>query len=137
VASLASSAYGTKFYIGASLIPELVSLDGLGSAADTVDTSAMDGDGYSSEVTTIKRNSPITMICNYVPGNAIQESLKTQYDNSTQTAYSVVLSGTSPSTWSFNARVSRWQMQPLGVNTAQQLSVIFNPVGVITISGGA
>jgi hypothetical protein len=135
MASQARSAYGTIFKIGNDEIPEVVSIEGLGSRADTVDTSAMDGSGYSSEVTTIKRNNPITLTVNYIPGNSIQDSLKAQYDAGSLTAYSVTVSGSPSASWNFDARVSQWQLNPLGVNTAQQLAVVFNPNGPILISG--
>lgn len=130
----ARSAYGTQLKIGANVIPELINIDGLGSRTDLVDVSAHDGSGYSSEIATIKRNNPITLTCNYVPGNTIQNSLKAQYDAGTSTAYSVVLPGTPVATWSFNAVVSQWQLNPLPVNSVPQLAVILNPDGPITIT---
>jgi hypothetical protein len=134
LATQARSAYGSQFKIGASVVPEVVNIDGLGSRADLVDVSAHDGNGYSSEIATIKRNNPITLTCNYVPGNAIQASLKTQYDAGTSTAYSVVLPGSPAATWSFNAIVSQWQLNPLPVNGVPQLAIVVNPDGVITIT---
>lgn len=134
MATLARSAYGTQFRIGASVVPEVVNIDGLGSRTDLIDVSAHDGSGYSSEIATIKRNNPITLTMNFVPANATQALLKTQYDAGTSTAYSVVLPGSPTSTWTFNAVVSQWQLNPLPVNSAPQLAVIFNPDGPITIS---
>jgi hypothetical protein len=132
--TLARSAYGAQFKIGTNVLPEVINIDGLGSRTDLVDVSAHDGSGYSSEVATIKRNNPITVSCNYIPGNTIQNSLKAQYDAGTSSAYSVVLPGTPTSTWSFNAIVSQWQLNPLPVNSVPQLAVIFNPDGPITIT---
>lgn len=132
--TLARSAYGSQFKIGADLVPEVINIDGLGSRTDLVDVSAHDGSGYSSEIATIKRNNPITLTMNYVPGNTIQNSLKTQYDAGTSTSYSVTLPGSPVATWTFNAVVSQWQLNPLPVNSVPQLSVIFNPDGPIVIS---
>jgi hypothetical protein len=130
----ARSAYGTTFRIGSNVVPEVVNIDGLGSRTDLVDTSAHDGSGYSSEVATIKRNNPITLTANYIPGNTIQNSLKAQYDAGTSTSYSVTLPGTPAAVWTFNAVVSQWQLNPLPVNSVPQLAVIFNPDGPIVIS---
>jgi hypothetical protein len=130
----ARSAYGTIFKIGVNTIPEVVNIDGLGSRTDLVDVSAHDGSGYSSEIATIKRNNPITVTCNYVPGNTIQNSLKAQYDAGSSTSYSVTLPGTPSAVWSFSAVVSQWQLNPLPVNSVPQLAVIFNPDGPITIT---
>ncbi len=132
--TLARSAYGTVFKIGINTIPEVINIDGLGSRTDLVDTSAHDGSGYSSEIPTIKRNNPITVTCNYVPGNTIQNSLKDQYDAGTSTSYSVTLPGSPAATWTFNAIVSQWQLNPLPVNSVPQLAIIFNPDGPIVIS---
>jgi hypothetical protein len=99
-----------------------------------VDVSAHDGGNYSSEIATIKRNNPITVTCNYVPGNTIQNSLKAQYDAGTSTSYSVTLPGTPAAVWTFNAIVSQWQLNPLPVNSVPQLAIIFNPDGPIVIS---
>ena len=132
--TLARSAYGSQFKIGADLVPEVINIDGLGSRTDLVDVSAHDGSGYSSEIATIKRNNPITLTMNYVPGNTIQNSLKTQYYAGTSTSYSVTLPGSPVATWTFNAVVSQWQLNPLPVNSVPQLSVIFNPDGPIVIS---
>lgn len=130
----ARSAYGTVFKHGVTTLPELINLDGVGSRTDLVDVSAHDGSGYSSEIATIKRNNPITATFNYVPGNAAQNALKTEYDNGTSSAYSVTLPGTPVAVWSFNAVVSQWQLNPLPVNSVPQLAVIFNPDGPITIT---
>lgn len=134
MATQARSAYGTTLRIGANVVPELINLDGLGSRTDLVDVSAHDGNGYSSEIATIKRNNPITATLNYVPGNSIQNSLKTQYDAGSSTSYSVTLPGSPVATWTFNAVVSQWQLNPLPVNSVPQLSVILNPDGPIIIS---
>lgn len=134
MATLARSAYGTSLRIGASVVPELVNLEGLGSRTDLFDVSSHDGAGYSSEIAGLKRNNPITATMNYIPGNTIQAQLKTQYDNGTSTAYSVVIPGTPVATWAFNAVVSQWQLNPLGVSTAPQLVAILNPDGPITIT---
>jgi hypothetical protein len=130
----ARSAYGTVLKIGLNIIPELINIDGLGSRTDLVDVSAHDGSGYSSEIATIKRNNPITLTANYVPGNTIQNSLKAQYDAGTSTSYSVTLPGSPAATWTFNAVVSQWQLNPLPVNSVPQLAVILNPDGPIVIS---
>jgi hypothetical protein len=132
--TLARSAYGSAFKIGASTVPEVVNIEGLGSRTDLFDVSAHDGSGYSSQIATIKRDNPITVTMNYVPGNATQALLKAQYDAGTSTAYSVVVPGSPTATWSFNAVVSQWQLNPLSVSNAPQLAVIFNPDGVITIT---
>lgn len=134
MATQARSAYGTQFRIGANLVPEVVNIDGLGSRTDLQDVSAHDGSGYSSEIATIKRNNPITLTANYIPGNSIQNSLKTQYDAGSSTSYSVTLPGSPVATWTFNAVVSQWQLNPLPVNSVPQLSVIFNPDGPIVIT---
>src|SRR5580765_4155833 len=107
MATQARSAYGTLFKIGINTIPEVINIDGLGSRTDLVDVSAHDGSGYSSEISTIKRNNPITATMNYVPGNTIQNSLKAQYDAGTSTSYSVTLPGTPAAVWTFNAIVSQ------------------------------
>ena len=134
MATLARSAYGSAVKIGASTIPEVVNIEGLGSRTDLFDVSAHDGSGYSSEIAGLKRNNPITITANYVPGNSIQAQLKAQYDAGTSTAYSVVIPGTPVATWAFNAVVSQWQLNPLGVSTAPQLVAILNPDGPITIT---
>jgi hypothetical protein len=130
----ARSAYGTQLLIGANVLPEVINIDGLGSRTDLVDTSAHDGSGYSSEIPTIKRNNPITVTANYIPGNTIQNSFKAQYDAGSSTAYSVVLPGTPTATWTFNAIVSQWQLNPLPVNSVPQIVAILNPDGPIVIS---
>lgn len=130
----ARSAYGAQFKIGANIVPEVINIDGVGSRADLLDVSAHDGGGYSSNIPTIKRNNPITVTMNYVPGNANQALLKTQYDNGTSTAYSVVVAGSPTVTWAFNAYCSQWQLNPLPVNGVPQIVAVFNPDGAITIT---
>lgn len=50
-------------------IVELTNVEGAGSTADVVDTSAHDGNGYSSQVTTLKRTNQMQLSVNLVPGN--------------------------------------------------------------------
>lgn len=50
-------------------VVELTNVEGAGSTADTVDTSAHDGNGYSSQVTTLKRTNQMQLTVNLVPGN--------------------------------------------------------------------
>lgn len=134
MATLARSAYGTQLKIATNVVPEVINVDGVGSRTDLVDVSAHDGSGYSSEIATIKRNNPITVTMNYVPGNTIQNSFKAQYDAGTSASYSVTLPGTPTAVWTFNAIVSQWQLNPLPVNSVPQIVAILNPDGPIVIS---
>lgn len=131
----ARAAIGSTLMIGASVVPEVLSIGDVGSQADLVDVTSLDAPGgYSSEIVTIKRNNPIPVVMNYVPGNAIQQQFKAQFDAGTSANYSVVVAGTPSVTWAFAARVSQWQLAPLAVNSAVQVNATLNPDGVITIT---
>lgn len=50
-------------------IAELTDVQGAGSSTDLIDTSAHDGSGYSSQITTLKRTNTLQLNVNLVPQN--------------------------------------------------------------------
>lgn len=54
-------------------IAELTDVQGAGSTTDLVDTSAHDGSGYSSQITTLKRTNTLQLNVNLVPGHATHD----------------------------------------------------------------
>ena len=131
----ARAALGSGLLLGATLVPEVVSIGAVGSQADTVDVTALDAPGgYSSEIVTIKRNNPIPVVMNYVPGNAIQAQFKAHFDAGTAASFTVISAGVPQANWAFTARVSQWQLADLAVNAAVQINATIIPDGLITIT---
>jgi hypothetical protein len=54
-------------------IAELRNVTGAGSRADLIDVSAHDGNGYSSEIASLKRTNELQLDINLVPGNATHD----------------------------------------------------------------
>lgn len=56
-------------------IVELTNVQDAGSRTDLIDTSAHDGNGYSSQVATLKRTNQMRLDVNLVPGNPTHDEL--------------------------------------------------------------
>ena len=89
--TLATAATGTIVKIATVTIPELRNATDIGMAFAMVDVSAHDGDGWSSNIPTLKRGKPITLEINYVPANAAHQALFTAAQTRASTAFTVTL----------------------------------------------
>jgi Phage tail tube protein, TTP len=134
MATQATAATGTIVKISTVTIPELRNATDIGMAFAMVDVSAHDGDGWSSNIPTLKRGKPITLELNYVPGNAAHQSLFTAAQTRASTPFTVTLPTTGNPTWSFNAFVGDIGIPAVPVDGALPLRVVLTPDGQMTFA---
>jgi hypothetical protein len=134
VPTLATAATGVQVKIGALVIAELRNATDIGMGFAMVDVSAHDGNGWSSNIPTLKRGKPITLELNYVPGNASHQALFTAAQNRASTAFSVVLPTAGNPTWTFNAFVGDIGIPATPVDGALPLRVIITPDGTMSFA---
>ena len=132
--TLATAATGVQVKIATVLIPELRNATNIGMAFAMVDVSAHDGDGWSSNIPTLKRGKPITLELNYVPGNAAHQALFTAAQARAWTAFTVTLPTTGNPSWSFNAFVGDIGIPAVPVDGALPLRVVLTPDGAMTFA---
>lgn len=75
-------------------IAELTDVQGAGSTTDLIDTSAHDGSGYSSQITTLKRTNTLQLNVNLVPGHPTHDEdtgLLSLYNSSAMRHWLLVL----------------------------------------------
>lgn len=129
----AKAAYGIELRIGPTTIPELVSLSDVGGAFGVVDTSAHDGDGWSSRIPTLLDGGVVRAVLNFVPADPTHVALRTAMLARASTAMSVVFPGGSP-TWTFNAFVTSYRIPTAGVNDPLRLNVDLQIDGPINMA---
>jgi Phage tail tube protein, TTP len=132
--TLATAATGTIVKIATVTIPELRNATDIGMAFAMVDVSAHDGDGWSSNIPTLKRGKPITLEINYVPANSAHQALFTAAQTRASTAFTVTLPTTGNPTWSFNAFVGDIGIPAVPVDGALPLRVILTPDGAMVFA---
>ena len=130
----AVAATGTIVRIATVVIPELRNATDIGMAFAMVDVSAHDGDGWSSNIPTLKRGKPITLELNYIPGNAAHAALFTAAQTRASTAFTVTLPTTGNPTWSFAAFVGDIGIPAVPVDGALPLRVILTPDGAMVFA---
>jgi hypothetical protein len=123
--------------IGSSLkstgveIPELTSVGAIGLTTTLVDTTALDSNGYSSQIPTLQSGGTIPCIGNYVPNNSIQNGLRL-LQNSRVSGPFVFTYPNALGTASFSAFVANWKLQPITPTTALQFTFDLVVDGAIT-----
>lgn len=86
-----------------STIAEVTKVQRSGSKMDLVDVTNMDSIGaYREKLATLLDGGEISFDANYVPSDATQVSLQSQFDNRTLSNWKIVLPG-ARGTWSFKA----------------------------------
>jgi hypothetical protein len=134
LATLATAATGTIVKIATVVIPELRNATDIGMTFAMVDVSAHDGNGWSSNIPTLKRGKPITLEINYVPANAAHQALFTAAQTRASTAFTVTLPTTGNPTWSFQAFVGDIGIPAVPVDGALPLRVVITPDGSMTFA---
>lgn len=133
--TLAIAATGIVLTVDAVPIPEVTNVSGLGATAQTVDVTAHDSaSAWSSKISTFLEGSPITVDCNYVPGNAAHQGLYTLFVARTSEACTLQLPDTGTTTWSFNARVTAFRSPSMPVNGVLPLQFVLEPDGALTFA---
>ena len=134
MATLAVAATGVQVKIAAATIVELRNATDIGMAFAMVETSAHDGNGWSSSIPTLKRGKPITLELNYVPAAPSHQALFTAAQTRASTAFSVVLPTTGNPTWTFQAFVGDIGIPAVPVDGALPLRVVITPDGPMTFA---
>ena len=98
------------------------------------EVTAHDGNGWSSDIPTLKRGKPITLEINWVPGIAAHLALFTAALNRTSTPFSVTFPTTGNPTWTFQAFVGDIGVPAVPVDGALPLRVIITPDGPMTFA---
>lgn len=145
------SSVGTGTYTGSGVltidgifatIAELRDVQDAGSRTDLIDVSAHDGDGYSSEIPTLKRTNTIRLDINYVAGDPTHDEttgLMALYESGEYRDWLLVLppypgAGTKAA-GHLRGFVSYYTL-PLPVNGAVQAQVELAFDGAFTWTGG-
>lgn len=134
MATLATAATGVQVKIASQVIPELRNATDIGMTFAMVDVSAHDGNGWSSDIPTLKRGKPITLEINWVPANAAHQALFTAAQNRASTAFSVIYPTTGNPTWTFQAFVGDIGVPATPVDGALPLRVVITPDGPMTFT---
>ncbi len=129
----ASAAYGVQLQMVTTPIPELVSLSDVGGAFAVVETSAHDGNGWTSRIPTLLDGGVVRAVVNFVPGNAQHIALRTAMLARASTAFRVVFPNAGP-TWTFNAFVTSYRIPAMPVGGVTQLNVDLQVDGPITMA---
>lgn len=131
----ATAATGVQVKIGAAVIPELRNATDIGMTFAMVDVSAHDGNGWSSNIPTLKNGKPITLEINYVPGIAAHIALFNAAMTRTSTAFTVILPTTGNPEITFNAFVGDIGIPAVPVDGALPLRVVITPDGAMSFPG--
>lgn len=130
----AIAAYGIALQIGTTTIPELVSISELGGQFGTADTSAHDGNGWSSKIPTLLDGGTVRVVLNFVPTNATHILLKTNMLARTSTAFRVLYPPAGTPMWTFSAFITSYRVPGAPVNGQLQLNVDLTVDGPITMN---
>lgn len=102
----AKSAFGTTLKKGAVAIAEVTSIGGPSLSADTLDVSSHGSAyGYREFVQGMRDGGEISIEGNFIPGNAGQIALKTDFDDGSLDEYVITFPTAMATTWTFNAIV--------------------------------
>lgn len=113
---------------GFTTIAEMTKIQRSGSKADTVDVTNMDSTGaYREVLPTLLTPGDISFDGNYIPEDATQQALQTQFDNRTLSPWRLVLPD-SKGRWDFNAYVTSFDFD-VSFDKASTIS------GKLTITG--
>jgi hypothetical protein len=134
MATQAVAATGTIVRIAGVLIPELRNASDIGMSFAMAETTAHDGNGWSSSIPTLKRGKPITLDINWVPGNAAHQAILTAAQNRASTAFTVVYPTVGNPTWTFNAFVGDFGVPGVPVDGPLAIRVIVTPDGQMTFA---
>jgi len=132
MATQASAATGIQLRYGTSTVPEVTNLSDIGGQFTMVDVSAHDGNGWTSRIPTLLDGGVIRVLCNFVPNNAIQKSLRDAMLARTSGAFSIIYPNAGP-TWTFNAFVMNYRIPSAAVNAALQVNIDLQVDGPITM----
>jgi hypothetical protein len=133
MATQAKAAYGIALKLGTATVPELVSLSDVGGQFGVVETSAHDGNGWTSRIPTLLDGGVVRAVLNFVPADPTQVALKTAMLARASSAMSVVFPGGTP-TWTFNAFVTSYRIPTAGVSDPLRLNVDLQVDGPITMA---
>jgi predicted secreted protein len=107
--SRAFAGQGTQLQLGAgspvsyTTVAEVTKIQKSGSKMDIVDVTNMDSIGaYREKLPTLLDGGEVSLDCNYIPQDATQQALQSQFDNRTLSPWQIVLVN-SLGTWNFNA----------------------------------
>jgi hypothetical protein len=130
----AIAAYGIQLQIVTTTIPELVNLTDLGGQFGVAETSAHDGNGWTSRIPTLLDGGTIRATFNFVPTNTQQVLLKTNMLARTSTAFRVLYPPAGSPMWTFNAFITSYRVPGAPVNGQLQLNVDLTVDGPITMN---
>lgn len=111
-------------------IAELTKINRSGSKADLADITNMDSGNYREKLPTLLDAGEISFEGNYIPSDATQVSLQSDFDGQTEHNWKIVLPG-SRGNWSFAAYVTALDVPDLEVSKQATIT------GKLTITGAA
>lgn len=132
MATQASAATGVQILIDAVPIVEIRNATDIGILLATVDVTAHDGDGWSTDLPTLKRGKPFTIEANWVPGHASHVAMMNAALNRTSDAWTVIYPTTGGPGWSFQAFVTEFSPNNTPVDGVLPLRVVVSPDGQMT-----
>jgi len=98
--------YGTLLQRAGVTVLEIIKLGGPGMKADMKEVSNMlSPNTYKEFVAGLREGGDVTFEGNYIPKDATQITLRTDFENGTQSSWTIVLPN-ALGTWTFTAMVS-------------------------------
>jgi len=106
----AKSAFGTTLKKGAVAIAELTNIGGPSLSAATIDATSHDSaDGYREFLQGLRDGGEIGIEGNFIPGNAGQVALVTDFNDGSLDEYTITLPVAMATTWTCNAIVTAFE----------------------------
>jgi predicted secreted protein len=101
-------AFGTELSKGGVAIAELTSINGLNLDSDEFEvTNHQSPGGYEEVIQTIRRTGVVTLGGNFIPGDAGQAALMTDYLAGTVSEYKITFPADMACEWTFDAYVKK------------------------------
>ena len=115
------------------LLPEVISISGVGQTNDLVDATHFDSTAREY-IGGLADGSEVTVECNYVQGNAVQERVIADVAARNTVNCQVLFDFASPqASFTFAAAALGWQISP-SVDDRQTISFTFKISGSITVA---
>jgi hypothetical protein len=104
------AAFGTAFKRSGATVGQVANISGPGLSLDTADATTHDSPGGWEEVVpTILRSGEVTLEILFDPDNVTHQGLRTDMTSKLLQAFSLVFVDATPTTWSFNGYVTRYE----------------------------
>lgn len=117
-----------------STVPEVISISGLGASNDLIDATHFGSAGSREYIGGLADGTEITLECNYIGANAIQETMIGYSAAKNTCALRITHTGSSPNVvFTFNAAAIGWEAAP-AVDDRNTISFTYKISGAISVA---